>query len=60
MKIENVWHDRKLNYNYGNHKFVLLPNDDNIPIVKCSTCQESRMYLSLMEIETCKGLNPEN
>jgi len=60
MTIENVWYDRKLTNNYGNHKFSLLLNNEDIPIVKCSICLESRLYLSLMGIETCKGLKSEN
>jgi len=56
MLIDNVWYDANLNFNYGNHKFTLLPNSDNTSIVKCKVCLESRMYLSLMGIETCTGL----
>ena len=51
--VSNVWYDNKLNYKYGNHKFALLPNSNGISIVKCSTCMESRMYLSLMNMTKC-------
>jgi len=52
--VNGVWHDNELNYKYGDHKFVLLPNSDGISIVKCSTCLESRMFLSLMNLAVCK------
>lgn len=56
--INDIWYDNKLNYKYGNHTFELLPNSEDISIVKCSTCLESRMYLSLMNMALCKKIKP--
>ena len=53
--VNDVWYDNELNYKYGDHKFALLPNSNGISIVKCSTCMESRMYLILMNLPTCKS-----
>lgn len=52
--VDGVWYDTKLNYNYGNHKLVLLPNSEGINIVKCEKCRESRMYLQIMNMTACK------
>jgi len=54
--VNGIWYDNELNYKYGNHKFVLLPNSDGISIVKCSTCLNSRMYLSLMNMAACEKI----
>ncbi len=56
--ISDVWYDNELNYKYGDHTFALLPNSDGVSIVKCSACLESRMYLSLMNMDLCKKTKP--
>lgn len=56
--VKDIWYDNELNYGYGDHKFELLPNSNGISIVKCSTCLESRMYLSLMNMVLCKKIKP--
>lgn len=54
--VNDVWYDNELNYKFGDHKFVLSPNSDGIPIVKCSLCLESRMYLTLMGNVHCTNV----
>ena len=56
--VKGIWYDNELNYKYGDHKFELLPNSNGVSIVKCSTCLESRMYLSLMNVALCKKIKP--
>lgn len=30
--VNGVWYDNELNYKYGDHKFSLLPNSDDVLI----------------------------
>lgn len=52
--VNGTWYDNEKQYRYGDHKFTLLPNSDGTPIMKCSQCKVSRMYLSLMNMTACK------
>ena len=52
--VDGVWYDNESKYGYGNHIFTLFPNSEGIPIMKCSYCKLSRMYLSLMDMTACK------
>lgn len=51
--VDGVWYDNELNYGYGKHEFILSSNEDGIDIVKCKNCNESRMYLTLMDKTAC-------
>ena len=54
--VNGVWYDNKigkmttLKGKYGHlHKFGIRKNSEGIPIVKCIDCNQSRMYIRLME-----------
>jgi len=51
--VNGTWYDTEINGTYGEHEFILLPNELGINIVKCKNCNVSRMYLSLFDKTSC-------
>jgi hypothetical protein len=54
--VNGIWYDNELKYGYGEHSFILAPNSDGISIVKCAHCLQTRMYLQLMDMTSCKSV----
>lgn len=59
VMVGGTWYDNEL----GNtkvwrregymHEFQLAPNSDGIQIVKCKNCNESRMWIGVIENKRC-------
>ena len=58
--VNNIWYDNILDnlkvwrVSGYNHEFGILPNSEGIPIIKCTKCKLSRMWIGLFETKECK------